>query len=56
MSAKTNKQKTLAKLAKQKTFSRADLLIIFNALELRVGVESFSRVLDLKQEIGFDHD
>lgn len=48
--------KDLSKFKKQKTFTRAELLEILSRLEFAVGVESFSRVLDVKEELGFDRD
>lgn len=46
--------KKLEELAKQDTFSRHDLLTILDKMELKVSVESFARVLDLKEELGFN--
>jgi hypothetical protein len=38
---------------RKQTFTRAELLEILVELETRVGIESFSRVLDIKEELGF---
>jgi hypothetical protein len=45
--------KTINKLKKQKRYSREDLLTILEIILERVPVEGFSRVLDVKEELGF---
>jgi hypothetical protein len=45
--------KTIKKLKKQKRYSREDLQTILEIILERVPVEGFSRVLDVKEELGF---
>ncbi len=46
-------EKTLEKLSKQETFSRDDLLVIINEISMEVIIDSFARVLDVKEKLGF---
>ena len=48
--------KTLAQLKKQKRLSREDLLAVLCHLESKMVIEGFSRVLDLKEDLGFNRN
>jgi hypothetical protein len=46
----------MKKPADKKSISRNELLKIINDLEGVVGIESYSRILDFKENLGFDRD
>lgn len=48
--------KSFEKLAKQKTYTREDLLVILEKISMRVNEASYSRVLDAKEALGYDRD
>jgi len=45
--------KTLKQLEKQKTYSREDVLTILSHISKKVSVESFNRILDVQEELGY---
>lgn len=45
--------KTLKKLAKQTRFSRQDLLVILNEIEYKLDGSGASRLMDVKEDLGF---
>jgi len=46
-------QKKVKELSKRKNFKREDVEFIFEYISGKVTIESFSRVLDVKEEFGF---
>ena len=46
--------KTKKRLAEQKQYSRNDILIIIQYLTVECGVEAFSRLMDVMEDLGFE--
>jgi hypothetical protein len=40
----------------KRSFTREEILQAINELQLKVGIESYSRVLDWKESLGFERD
>ncbi len=45
--------KSMKQLKNQKRFSREDLDLILEKVSFKVNVESYNRVLDIREELGF---